>query len=93
MQGESSRRTKFLVHDPLDDLGAWTTAHFSSQEGRDEFLRAVATLGPYQSQAEPMPDDARVARVRWHRGRFLSLNDIAYAHGGRIVAGERRDSR
>ena len=90
MQGESSRRTKFLVHDLLDDWGAWTTAHFSSQEARDRFIRAIATLEPYQIEAQPVPDNSRSAQVRWHRGRFLSLNDIAYAHGGRIVAIERR---
>jgi hypothetical protein len=32
-----------------------------------------------------MPDDGLGAQVRWRPGRFLSLNDIAYVHGGRIV--------
>jgi hypothetical protein len=32
-----------------------------------------------------MPDDGLGAQVRWRPGRFLSLNDMAYAHGGRIL--------
>jgi len=32
-----------------------------------------------------MPDDDLGAEVRWRRGQFLRLNDVAYAHGGRIV--------
>ena len=31
-----------------------------------------------------MPDENRGALVRWRPGQFLGLNDIAYAHGGRI---------
>jgi hypothetical protein len=32
-----------------------------------------------------MLDEVRGALVRWRPGQFLRLNDIAYAHGGRIV--------
>jgi hypothetical protein len=32
-----------------------------------------------------MLDEVRGALVRWRPGHFLGLNDIAYAHGGRIV--------
>jgi hypothetical protein len=32
-----------------------------------------------------MPHDGLGAQVRWRPGRFLRLNDVAYAHGGRIV--------
>jgi hypothetical protein len=32
-----------------------------------------------------MPDESKGAMVRWRPGYFLDLNDIAYAHGGRIV--------
>ncbi len=41
-----------------------------------------------------MIDEVRGALVRWRPGQFLGLNDIAYAHGGRIVvtAGRRRPS-
>jgi hypothetical protein len=34
-----------------------------------------------------MPDDGLGAQTRWRPGRFLGLNDLAYAHGGRIVVG------
>ena len=37
--------------------------------------------------AEALTGDVRGARVRWRRGGFLRLNDLAYAHGGRIVLG------
>jgi hypothetical protein len=36
-------------------------------------------------RAEAVPDDGRGAQVRWLPRRFLGLNDIAYAHGGRII--------
>jgi hypothetical protein len=32
-----------------------------------------------------MLHDVRGALVRWRPGMFLRLNDIAYAHGGRII--------
>jgi hypothetical protein len=32
-----------------------------------------------------MPDDGLGAKVRWRPGRFSRLNDVAYAHGGRIL--------
>jgi hypothetical protein len=32
-----------------------------------------------------MPNEGLAAQVRWRPQRFLGLNDIAYAHGGRIV--------
>ncbi len=32
-----------------------------------------------------MAGDQLGAQVRWRPGRFLRLNDVAYAHGGRIV--------
>ncbi|HJQ99906.1 MAG TPA: hypothetical protein VJ826_16445 [Candidatus Polarisedimenticolaceae bacterium] len=32
-----------------------------------------------------MPNESRAAQVRWRPRRFLGLNDIAYAHGGRII--------
>jgi hypothetical protein len=34
-----------------------------------------------------MPDDCLGANTCWQPGRFLGLNDVAYAHGGRIVVG------
>ena len=80
------------MRDPRDAWGPWTIARFSSKEARDGFLSAVTTLEPGGDDAEPMPDDALGAWVRWHPGQFLGLNDTAYAHGGRIVVSEKRGS-
>jgi len=63
----------------------WTAAHFQTQEIRDRFLRVAATLPVRDVEVEPMLDEVRGALVRWRPGKFLGLNDIAYAHGGRIV--------
>ena len=72
-------------HVPLAEFVPWTTAHFQTQETRDRFLHAAATLPARDVEAEPMLDEVRGALVRWRPGQFLGLNDIAYAHGGRIV--------
>ena len=64
----------------------WTTAHFRTQEIRDRFLRVAATLPVGEVQAEPMPSQIRAVLIRWRPGQFLRLNDVAYAHGGRINA-------
>ncbi len=79
---------------PLGEFVPWTTAHFQTQESRDRFLHVAATLPARDVEAEPMLDEVRGALVRWRPGQFLGLNDIAYAHGGRIVvtAGRRRPS-
>ena len=63
----------------------WTTAHFHTQEIRDRFLNVAATLPARDVEVEPMLDEVRGALVRWREGQFLRLNDIAYAHGGRII--------
>jgi len=70
---------------PLAEFVPWTTAHFQNQEIRDRFLRVAATLPARDVEVEPMLDEVRGARVRWRPGQFLRLNDIAYAHGGRIL--------
>ena len=70
---------------PSIDWVPWTAAHFPNREARDRFLRSVATTEDLGRGAEPMPDDAMAARVRWRPGHFLGLNDIAYAHHGRII--------
>ena len=75
---------------PLFALAAfvpWTTAAFQTQPARDEFLRVAATLPA--SEVEPMLDESRGALVRWRPGHFLDLNDVAYAHGGRIITSRR----
>ncbi len=63
----------------------WTAAHFQSEESRDRFLRDAATLSAGDVEVEPMRNEVRGARVRWRPGKFLGLNDVAYAHGGRIL--------
>ena len=71
--------------DPANDWGPLTAARFQTQDARDQFLRSVAHAQDGRWIAEAIPDDDRGAQVRWHPGQFLGLNDIAYAHGGRIV--------
>lgn len=63
----------------------WTAAYFGNQEVRDRFLRAAATLPADAVEVAPMLDVVRGALVRWRPGQFLRLNDIAHAHGGRII--------
>jgi hypothetical protein len=83
---------KPFVKIPSDEWGPWIAAHFQNQEARDRFVLYVATAEGNGCAAEPANGDSRGAWVRWRPGRFLGLNDIAYAHGGRIVAnvGHRR---
>jgi hypothetical protein len=70
---------------PLTEFVPWTAAHFQTQEIRDRFLRDAATLPARDVEIEPMLDEVRGVLVRWRPGQFLRLNDIAYAHGGRII--------
>ena len=65
--------------------GPWTGVRFPSQEARDRFVLAVASNVNEGWGIEPALDDGLGARVRWRPRRFLDLNDIAHAHGGRIV--------
>jgi len=78
----STRKPKPI---PLTAFVPWTTAHFQTQEIRDRFLHVAATLPARDVEVEPMPTEIRGAFVRWRPGQFLRLNDIAYAHGGRIA--------
>jgi hypothetical protein len=78
--------TPKLKHIPPAEFVPWTAAHFQTQETRDRFLLLVAqTLPARDVEVEPMPDVSRGALVRWRTGSFLGLNDVAHAHGGRIV--------
>ena len=77
--------TRKPVPIPLTAFVPWATAHFQTQENRDRFLHVAATLPVRDVEVEPMPAEIRGALVRWRPGQFLRLNDIAYAHGGRIV--------
>ena len=70
---------------PLDEFAPWTAAHFQTEEARDRFLRVVATLPANDVEFRPMQAESRAALVRWRPGHFLDLNDVAYAHGGRIA--------
>jgi hypothetical protein len=68
---------------PLVEFVPWTSAHFQTQEIRDRFLLRVAATLPARD-VEAKVDEVRGALVRWRPGKFLGLNDVAYAHGGRI---------
>lgn len=76
---------KFPPFAPSAEFGPWTAARFQSREARDRFLCCVAALQRTDVDVNPMPDEARAAWVRWRPGQFLRLNDVAYAHGGRII--------
>lgn len=73
-------------HIPLAEFVPWTAAHFQTPETRDRFLRDAGTLQVSDVEVVPMPDESRSALVRWRPGKFLGLNDVVYAHGGRIVS-------
>jgi len=70
---------------PTPDFVPWTAARFQTEEARDRFLSVVTTRQVSEIEVEPMRDEGRGAWVRWRPGQFLGLNDVAYAHGGRIV--------
>jgi len=69
---------------PIQDFVPWTAARFQTEEARDRFLSVVATRQT-SVEVERMADENLGAWVRWRPGQFLGLNDVAYAHGGRIV--------
>ncbi len=72
---------------PSIDWGPWSAARFQTEDARNGFVSSVANAQDGGWDAEVMPDDGLGARTRWRPGRFLGLNDLAYAHGGRIVVG------
>lgn len=78
---------------PLPEFVPWSAARFQTEEARDRFLSVVTTQQTSEVEVSPMPDESRAALVRWRPGYFLDLNDIAYAHGGRIVVTSMRPSR
>ena len=69
----------------LEEFVPWTSAHFQTEELRDRFLDGAATLPAGDVEVGPMPEESKGALVRWRPGHFLSLNDLVYAHGGRVV--------
>ena len=74
---------------PLTKFVPWTAAYFQTQQIRDRFLYVAATLPASDVEIEPMLDEVRGALVRWRPGKFLGLNDVAYAYGGRIAVMQR----
>ncbi len=79
---------------PLAEFVPWTTAHFHTQKTRDRFLLLVAaTLPACDVEVEPIVDEVRGALVRWRPGKFLGLNDVAFAQGGRITVMQRGGGR
>ena len=70
---------------PSVDWRPWAAARFPTEAARDEFVCAVAGTQDGGWHAEVMLGDRLGAHVRWRPGWFLRLNDVAYAHGGRIV--------
>ncbi len=81
------------THIPPGAFVPWTTACFRTQDARDRFLRVAATLPAADVEVGPMPDQTRGALVRWRPGQFLGLNDVAYAHGGRIDVMQRHGAQ
>ena len=80
-------------HIPLPEFVPWAAAHFQSEGIRDRFVHVAATLSARDVEVEPMLDQVRGALVRWRPGNFLGLNDVAHAHGGRIVVTAGRGHR
>lgn len=80
-----ARIRKPKVSGPSIDWRPWAAARFQTEDARDGFVCSVADTQDSGWGAEVMPDDGLAAQVRWRPGRFLSLNDMAYAHGGRIL--------
>jgi hypothetical protein len=77
------RKQVFKSH-AMGDWAAPTVAQFPDEESRDGFLRSVAASEDSSWEVKAVPEDGRVAWVRWRAGHFLSLNDIAYSQHGRI---------
>jgi hypothetical protein len=75
------------VSGPSIDWSPWSAERFQTEEARDGFVGSVANAQDSGWGEEVIPDDGLGAQARWRPGRFLGLNDVAYAHGGRIVVG------
>jgi len=69
----------------LPEFSPWSSARFHTVVARDRFLSVVATQQTTEVEVTPMPHESQAALVRWRPGKFLGLNDVAYAHGGRII--------
>jgi hypothetical protein len=73
------------AHIETQDFLPWTTVHFRTREARDGFLQVASALPEKDVEVRPLQDECCGASVRWRPGKFLGLNDVAHAHGGRIV--------
>lgn len=78
---------------PLADFAPWFVARFQTELARDQFLSVVATQQIGEVESAPMPDESHAAMVRWRPGKFLGLNDVAHALGGRINVRASRSRR
>jgi len=79
------RVTRSFADTVADAWGPWAPVRFQTVDARDEFLLSVAARADSAWAFQAMTEDGRGAEVRWRPGSFLRLNDVAYAHGGRIV--------
>ena len=72
---------------PSANFGPWSSVRFPSKDARDEFLGEVPALSTGEVQVEVVcvPGEDHTVQVRWRPGQFLRLNDVAYAHGGRLI--------
>ncbi len=82
---EMRRVTKSFVDEAAHAWGPWAPVRFQTMGARDEFLVSVAAKADSAWTVQAMTEDGRGAQARWLRGSFLRLNDVAYAHGGRII--------
>jgi hypothetical protein len=79
------RATKSFAEAAANAWGPWAAVRFPTKDARDHFLLSVAHSTDSGWAAQAMTSDGLGAEVRWRPGSFLRLNDVAYAHGGRIV--------
>ena len=79
------RVTKSFATAAADAWGPWAPVRFQTMGARDEFLVSGAARADSAWSVQAMRGDGKGAQVRWRPGSFLRLNDVAYAHGGRIV--------
>ena len=76
---------KIRTSEIQDNWGPWAAVRFQTEGARNGFLSAIADAHDTGCGAEALANNGCSAQVRWLPGRFLRLNDVAYAHGGRIV--------
>ena len=80
-----AHKRKVPVSGPTIDWSPWAAARFQTEDARDRFVGSIAGTQDDGWSAQVVADDGLGAQVRWRPGKFLRLNDVAYAHGGRIA--------